>query len=66
MKEDTNEVALDLSDQPAGNGFGFATVIMGAGFKTVCVQLWTGTHARDFALPVTKREMGSARLTKRR
>ena len=27
VKADTNEVALDLSDQPAGNGFSFATVI---------------------------------------
>jgi uncharacterized protein YecT (DUF1311 family) len=27
VKAGTNEVALDLSDQPAGNGFSFATVI---------------------------------------
>ncbi len=27
VKPGTNEVALDLSDQPAGNGFSFATVI---------------------------------------
>ncbi|HEY2422514.1 MAG TPA: hypothetical protein VGH55_00320 [Chthoniobacterales bacterium] len=62
VKADTNEVALDLSDQPAGNGFSFARV----GFKTVGIQLWAGTHARDFALPVTRQEVGSARLTELR
>jgi hypothetical protein len=35
VKADTNEVALDLSDQRAGNGFSFARV----GFKTVGIQL---------------------------
>ena len=65
VKADTNEVALDLSDQPAGSGFGFAAVIWAPDSK--------GSHSTtgrdntlDFALPVTKREMGSTKLTKRR
>ena len=46
MKADTNEVALDLSDQPAGNGFSFATVIWAPDSKRLAFNYGQGrTHA---------------------
>ncbi len=46
MKADTNEVALDLSDQSAGNGFGFATVIWAPDSKRFAFNYGQGrTHA---------------------
>src|SRR6266516_362051 len=46
VKAGTNEVALDLSDQSAGNGFGFATVIWAPDSKRFGFNYGQGrTHA---------------------
>ena len=46
VKADTNEVALDLSDQPAGNGFGFAAVIWAPDSKRLAFNYGQGrTHS---------------------
>jgi hypothetical protein len=46
VKADTDEVALDLSDQPAGNGFSFATVIWAPDSKRLAFNYGQGrTHA---------------------
>jgi hypothetical protein len=46
VKAGTNEMALDLSDQPAGNGFSFATVIWAPDSKRVAFNYGQGrTHA---------------------
>ena len=46
VKADTNEVALDLSDQPAGNGFSFAKVIWAPDSKRLAFNYGQGrTHA---------------------
>lgn len=46
VKADTNEVALDLSDQPAGNGFSFARVIWAPDSKRLAFNYGQGrTHA---------------------
>ena len=46
VRADTNEVVLDLSDQPAGNGFGFATVIWAPDSKRFAFNYGQGrTHA---------------------
>ena len=46
VKAGTNEVALDLSDQPAGNGFSFATVVWAPDSKRFAFNYGQGrTHA---------------------
>ena len=46
VKAGANEVALDLSDQPAGNGFSFATVIWAPDSKRLAFNYGQGrTHA---------------------
>jgi uncharacterized protein YecT (DUF1311 family) len=46
VKASTNEVALDLSDQPAGNGFSFARVIWAPDSKRLAFNYGQGrTHA---------------------
>ena len=46
MKACTDEVALDLSDQPAGNGFSFATVTWAPDSKRFAFNYGQGrTHA---------------------
>jgi len=46
VKAGTDEVALDLSDQPAGNGFSFATVIWAPDSKRFAFNYGQGrTHA---------------------
>ena len=46
VKAGTHEVALDLSDQPAGNGFSFATVIWAPDSKRFAFNYGQGrTHA---------------------
>ena len=46
VKAGTNEVALDLSDQPAGNGFSYATVIWAPDSKRFAFNYGQGrTHA---------------------
>jgi hypothetical protein len=46
LKAGANEVALDLSDQPAGNGFSFATVIWAPDSKRLAFNYGQGrTHA---------------------
>jgi hypothetical protein len=46
VKAGTNEVALDLSDQPAGNGFSSATVIWASDSKRFAFNYGQGrTHA---------------------
>jgi len=46
VKVDTNEMALDLSDQPAGNGFSFAKVIWAPDSKRLAFNYGQGrTHA---------------------
>ena len=46
VKADTNEVALDLSDQPAGNGFSYARVIWAPDSKRLAFNYRQGrTHA---------------------
>ena len=49
VKADTDEMALDLSDQPAGNGFSFATVIWAPDSKRLAFNYGQGrTHATSF------------------
>ena len=49
LKAGTNEVALDLSDQPAGNGFSSATVVWSPDSKRFAFNYGQGrTHAISF------------------